>query len=241
MNTTSLEGRNVVLEALIRGRKIFEILIEERALGDKIIEIERLAKANDIKITKSQRANLDKVAKTDSHQGVIAIAQVKEISSLNKILKAKDKLFIMIIKEVLYEHNLGAILRTAAACNVSCVVIPPTQGEALSPVVERVSMGASNIVRVCQESVQSALSIIKRAGVKIIGVETTGEKYYFEEDFTGSVALVLGGEDAGLSLPIARKCDIVVRMPMQNSIQSLNLSVAAAVVMFEKVRQDFSK
>ncbi len=239
MNTTSLEGRNVVLEALQRERKIFEILIDTSAKGDKIINIEKLAKEKDIKVTKSPRADLDRVAKTDSHQGVIAIAEAVEITSLGKILKSEDKLFIVIVKEVLYEHNLGAILRTAAACNVTCVVIPPSQGEALSPVVERVSMGASNIVRVCQESIQSALSIIKRAGIKIIGVETTGDKYYFEEDFTGSVALVLGGEDSSLSLPISRKCDIVVRMPMQNSVQSLNLSVAAAVVMFEKVRQEF--
>lgn len=238
MNTINLEGRNVVIEALKRKRKIFEILLDKSAKGEKIEELVHLAKKFNIKISYVERSALDKISKTDSHQGIIGVAAPLRTYSIAEILKEVERPFIVIVKEVLYEHNLGAILRSAAAAGVDAVLVPPSQNVVLTPVVERVSMGASNVVKVCEESIQSALSVLKRAGVKIVGVEITGTKNYFEEDLTGSLALVLGGEDSSLSLPIIEKCDIVVRVPMHNAIQSLNLSVTAGILMYEKIRQE---
>ena len=238
MSTTNLEGRNVVLEGLKRGRKIFEVVIDEGAKGDKIDDVVKEAKRLGIPVTHLRRERLDSIAKTDSHQGVIAKAQTLPTYSVASILKEEKNPFFVVVKDVLYEHNLGAILRSAAACGVDAVVVSGGKGNTLTPVVERVSMGGSNVVKVCEESILSALAALKRAGVKIVGVELTGEKNYFEEDLTGPVALVLGGEDSGLTLPIVDKCDIVVRVPMQNDMQSLNLSVTAGVLMYEKVRQE---
>lgn len=241
LNAVNLEGRNVVIEALVRGRKIFEIYLDKGAKGDKIDELASLAKKHNVTLTPCERERLDKMCKTDSHQGVIALAEKLETYSIAQILKSVPNPFILVIKEVLYEHNLGAILRSAAASGVHAVVVSGSRNSVITPVVERVSMGASNVVKVCEESITSALSAIRRQGIKVVGVETSGTKYYFEEDLTGPIALVLGGEDASLSLPVTQKCDIVVRVPMNNNVQSLNLSVAAGIVMFEKLAQDFKK
>ena len=241
MTTVNLEGRNVVVEALKRKRKIFEILIDKNSKGEKVTELCEMAKKAGIKATFVERAELDKISKTDSHQGVVALAEPVATYSVAQVLKEVKDPFFVILKEVLYEHNLGAVLRSAAAAGVSAVVVSPSKETSLTAVVERVSMGGSNIVRVCEESILSALSVIKRAGIKIVGVELSGSKYYFDEDLTGPIALVLGGENESLSLPIKEKCDIVVRVPMRNDIQSLNLSVAAGLVMFEKLKQEMKK
>lgn len=238
MKETNLEGRNVVVEALKRQRKIFEILIDEGATGDKVLELSKLAAISGVKVTRVKRNDLDKISKTSLHQGVIARAQELPTYTIAKVLKEAESPFIVVIKEVMYEHNLGAVLRSAAAAGVDAVVVCSSRGGVLTPVVERVSMGASNVVKVCEESIQSVLSALKRTNVKIVGVEVLGNKNYFEEDLTGPIALVFGGEDAGLTLPVTDKCDIVVRVPMVNEVQSLNLSVTAGIVMYEKVRQD---
>lgn len=239
MKQTNLEGRNVVLDALTRDRKIFEILIDAGAKGDKIADIQKLAAKKGIKVSLVERAKLDKMSVTDSHQGIIGLAEPIQLSTLAHVLKEEQDPFILVLRDVLYEHNLGAILRSAAAAGVSAVVVDPGKKDVLTPVVERVSMGGSNVVKVCEESVYSALSQLKKAGVRIVGVEVGGTKNYFEDDLTGSVALVFGGEDEGLSLPIREKCDIVVSVPMQGGIQSLNLSVSVGVLLFEKVSQDY--
>ncbi|MBI4091546.1 23S rRNA (guanosine(2251)-2'-O)-methyltransferase RlmB [candidate division WWE3 bacterium] len=240
MNASNLEGRNVVIEALKRKRKIFEILVDDGARGEKIRELINFARKENVKVTTADRTSLDALSKTDAHQGVIALAEPIATHSLSAVLKKDRSPFVVILREVLYEHNLGAVLRTAAAANVSAVVVPSAKGNVVSPVVERVSMGASNVVKVCTESVYSALAVLKKYDVKTVGVEVGGQKYYFEENLKGPIAFVLGGEDSSLSLPVKEKCDIVVRVPMGNDIQSLNLSVAAGIIMFEKVRQEFA-
>ena len=199
MNTVNLEGRNVVIEALTRGRKIFEIFLDKGAKGDKVEGLINLSERKHVKLSMVERGYLDNISKTDSHQGVIALAEGVKTYTVSEVIKSVRNPFLVVIKEVLYEHNLGAILRSAAASGATAVVVPSSGREVLTPVVERVSMGASNVVKVCTESILSALTVIKRAGIKIVGVETTGTKDYFDEDLTGPLALVLGGEDSALS------------------------------------------
>ncbi|MEK7595912.1 MAG: RNA methyltransferase [Patescibacteria group bacterium] len=241
MTQVNLEGRNVVLEALLRGRKIFEIFIDKNAKGGSIERIIKSAKEKVVKVTPVDRPFLQKISKTDSHQGIIALSEPIKTYSVSQIVKEVETPFIVVLKEVLYEHNLGAVLRSAAAAGVDAVVVSGSKDKVISPVVERVSMGASNAVKICIEGISSALTVIKRAGIKVVGVEASGSKFYFEEDMTGSLCLCFGGEDNSLALPQVKICDIVVRVPMENAIQSLNLSVAAGVVLFEKVRQDLCK
>ncbi len=235
---TSIEGRNVVLEALKSGRKVFEIKIDGGAKGKKVDDIYASAAAVGVRVVRVPRTSLDKITKTGSHQGVIAIAEERHPVKLGEVLKASGSLFFVVLKDVSYEHNLGAVLRTASAAGASAVVIPPSRGNPLTPIVERVSMGASNKTPLVAEGVHSVLSELKRRGVKIVGVEVSGKSDYFDVDLTGDIALVFGGEDEGLSLPMVQKCDIVVRIPMSSGMQSLNQSVAAALIMYEKVRQE---
>jgi len=235
---TQLEGRNVVLEALERGRTVFEIYIDEGARGDRVDRIYSTSRRLNIRVERKDRKFLDKLTKTDSHQGVIAISETLREPKLKEVLARVKSPLVLILKDTVYEHNLGAILRTSAAGGVSIVVVPQSNKQILTPVVERVSMGASNVVPVIGASIQSTLSILKKEGFKVVGIEVSGETNYFDADLTGPSVLVLGSEDEGLSLPIIAKCDIVVRVPMMNNVQSLNQSVAAALVLFERVRQE---
>lgn len=227
----------MVMEALKRGRSVFDIYLDQGAGGEKIEELISLAKKNKVNVIKASRQYLDKLSKTESHQGVIATAEALKARKLSNIVYEIREPFIVVLREVLYEHNLGAVLRTACASGVDAVVVPPSNRVVVTPIVERVSMGASNCVPVVEEGIYSALSILKKAGVLLIGVEISGRENYFDADLTGPVAMVLGGENEGLSLPILEKCDIVVRVPMANGMQSLNQSVAAGILMFERVRQ----
>ena len=232
-----LEGRNVVLEALSRGRRVFEIKIDKGAKGDKIDEILQKAKASKVGVTLVDRRRLDAITSTDAHQGVIAMAEALHTEKLSAVLERTPSPFMVVLREVYDKGNLGAIMRSGAAAGLDALIVSPTKKGPFSAQAERVSMGASNAVPVISLGVFDAISLLSKAGVKIVGVEVSGNLDYFATDLTGSVAFIFGGEDRGLSLPIREKCDIVVRVPMKGGVQSLNLSATAAVLMFEKVRQ----
>lgn len=238
MAKVTLEGRNVVVEALKRDRKIFEILIDKGASGEKIALVRELAKKAEVKVSFVSRKDLDRVSSTDNHQGIIGVAEQIKTQNLSTFLKENPEPFILVLREFMYEQNLGAILRSAAAGGVDAVVVPNSQKHPITPLVERVSMGASNEIAVIEASVHNALSTIKKHNLPIVGVELDGTVTYTEANLRGPLAIVLGGEDTGLSLPIEQKCDIVVRVPMMKGIQSLNLSVSAAILIYEKLRQD---
>ena len=237
----SLEGRNVVLEALGAGREIEEVFLDGGAeAAGKVRSIMELARKRGVTLTALDRRELDARSQTGSHQGVIALARPREDTSLKTLLETVDNTtdpVILVLGEVLYEQNLGAILRTCDGAGARGVVVPPRRSAPLSSVASRVSMGASEYIPVIRESPTSALAQLSRAGFHIIGVEADGECSHFEADLTGPAALVFGGEDKGLSETLRGKCDRVVSIPLLGRITSLNISVAVAVVLYEKVRQ----
>ena len=238
-----LEGRNVVLEALLRKRRrVLRIWLDTAAKAgsdpsDKVAQI--LALGGD-RVKRIDRQMLDRMSQTGVHNGVIAEAEAFPDLSISEVLETafrggRDPCFVL-VDEVNYEHNLGAILRSALGASVDAVIIPVQRGKGLTAVVQRVSMGGADAVPVIREGISSALAQLKRAGFLIVGADMDGVAPW-SLPLSGCVAFVLGGEDKGLTVPVRKRCDHIVGVPLAGGLESLNVSVTAGVLLFERVRQ----
>lgn len=238
-----LEGRNPVVEALRRQRRrVVRVLIDVGARPDpRIAEIERLAAEVGAKVERVERRQLDKLADGRVHQGVIADAEAMPQLTMRQVMdevyEAGRDPFFVLADEVVYEHNLGAILRSCLGFGVDALVLPTRRGAGVGPVVQRVAMGAAEVVPVVNEGLSSALKPIRDAGIRVIGADAGGAPVG-SVDLRGPLALVLGGEGKGLSDTLRKRCDVVVSIPLAGALESLNVSVAGAVLMYEKRRQD---
>lgn len=233
-----LEGRNPVYEAL-KISKPEKILISKKAKEDpKIQQIISIARKKRIAIEFIETSQLNKISKTKRHQGVLALMKGQESISLNQILKKEDnELCLLLLDRVQDPMNLGSILRTAEATGVKGIVIPKKGGVSLTPTVLRTSMGAGLRVPIVKKSLYQAVKLLKEEGVNVIGVDPTGTEEYYDERLTGPIAFVLGSEGGGISPTLLGKCDSVVRIPMVGNIKSLNVGVATAIVLYERLRQ----
>ncbi|MDP4181934.1 MAG: 23S rRNA (guanosine(2251)-2'-O)-methyltransferase RlmB [Bacillota bacterium] len=241
-NSDILEGRNPVLEALKSGRTINKILLAKGDREGSIRQIAALAKDMGITVQEVDRRNLDSISITKSHQGVIAYVSVKDYVEVDDILKAsQDKgqpPFILILDEINDAHNLGSILRTADAVGVHGVIIPKRRAIGLTSVVAKASAGAIEYVPVARVSnISQTIDYLKKNNIWVIGTDQTGEKEFYKSDLKGPVAIVIGSEGEGMGRLVREKCDFVVNIPMMGNISSLNASVAAAVVMYEILKQ----
>jgi len=184
------------------------------------------------------RQQLKELSITGRDQGVIALTAPPTYIPLGKILeKGGKEILAVILDEVQDPQNLGSILRTAEATGVDIVIIPKKGSVGITPSVHRASMGGSVYVPVARENLFTAIKLLKEEGARCVAVDSSGSVDYFEADLKGSLALVLGGEDKGVSPALLRKCDLVVRIPMVGHLSSLNVGVAAALVMYERLRQ----
>jgi 23S rRNA (guanosine2251-2'-O)-methyltransferase len=232
-----IEGRNPVLESLRAKSPLKKIFLDQASKPDsKIKEILSLARRQHILLKKTNRKFLNKISRTASHQGIIAYAETQP-TSLSYILNSTASPFLVILTEVLYEQNLGAILRSAEAAGVNAVIIPK-KGQGVTPVVARTSMGASEYLPVIQEGLFSTLKQIRKLGVRIIGADQNAKMIYYQENLKGPIAFIIGGEDKGLTSQIKNQCHCLVKIPLKGKITSLNMSVATAILLFEKNRQD---
>ena len=234
-----LEGRNVVEEALVRRRRrVHRIWLDASARIDEKLEgVLAMAKAAGVAVEPVARALLDRMSQTGVHNGIIAEAEGLPQPSVKEAIASMgpDGCFVL-VDEVQYEHNLGAILRSALGAGVHAVIIPTERGKGLTPVVQRVSMGGAEAVPVIREGLSSALAQLQRAGVRIVAADMDGVPAW-DLDLTGPVAFVLGGEDKGVSDALKKRADTIVGIPLAGGLQSLNVSVSAAVLLFERVRQ----
>ncbi|MFH1466386.1 MAG: RNA methyltransferase [Pseudomonadota bacterium] len=237
-----LEGRNPVSECLQRRRReVHRVLVDEAARSHpKLDALLQSAAARGIPVQRVPREALDAMSETGVHNGVIAWTDPLPSPSLSQHLDALQAAgrepFIVLVDEPQYEHNLGAVLRSALGAGVSAVVVPAVRGKGVSAVVQRVAMGAAEEVPVIREGLSSCLAQLARRGVRIVGVELGGEPLW-RVDLRGPLALVLGGEDKSLTAPLRKRCEAIATIPTQGGLQSLNLSVSAAVLMFERLRQ----
>ena len=238
-----LEGRNLVIEVLRRQRRrVSRVLLDERAKPNpKIRELLDLVEQRGARLKRVGREQLDKLSETGVHNGVIAYADelpdVTVSQRIDEVFAADQMPFFLLADELNYEHNLGAMLRSAMGAGVHGLVVPVRRGKGLTPVVQRVAMGGAEEVPVIREGISSALAVMKRAGIPIIGADMGGEPPW-KVRLSGPVAIVLGGESKGLTHTIRKKCDAIVGVPLASGLDSLNVSVTAGILMFEKVRQD---
>lgn len=237
-----LEGRNPVMEALKSDRSINKVLISKGEKEGSIRQILALAREKGIVVQEVERAALDSLSSTHAHQGVIAFAAVKEYVDIEDILKVAEEKgeapFIIILDEINDAHNLGSVLRTADAVGAHGVVIPKRRAVGLTSVVAKASAGAVEYVPVARvTNIAQTIEMLKKNNIWVIGTDATGESSFFASDLKGPIALVIGSEGEGMGKLVREKCDFVVNIPMKGQISSLNASVAAAVVMYEILKQ----
>ena len=241
-----IEGRNAVLEALKAGRAIDKVYIA-RDDGDKALGfIAAKARAAGAAVSTVDRRKLDFMSSTNAHQGVIAVAAAREYSTLSDILALAESRgeapFVVICDEITDPHNLGAIIRTAEVAGAHGIIIPRHRSSGVTAVVEKTSAGAVEHMLIAKvANLPSAMDELKNAGVWIYGTAAEGSSELWETDMTGPMALVIGSEGEGMGRLVSEKCDFLVSIPMFGKVNSLNASAAAAVVMFEAVRQRHSK
>ena len=233
-----IQGRNAVRELLKTEKIVYEILIAEGVKRDSIKEIIDLANKKNIELNFLKRNQFENAKTISNPQGIIALTKDYEYSNLKNIIKDIDDGFVLICDSIKDPHNLGAILRTADATNVDCVIIPKDRAVDITPVVTNVSVGASEYVKVCKvTNIARTIDFLKDNGFWITGTDVEGTKTHFESDFKGNIGVVIGSESSGMRRLVKEKCDFLVKIPMLGQIESLNASVAASILMYEVLRQ----
>jgi len=237
-----LAGYNSVLEALKAGRTLNKILLAKGARSGGQKEVLRLAEEQHVMVQWVEGAKLDDLTKGVRHQGVIALPAPITYCELEVVLDAAAKRgeapFVVVMDGLTDPHNVGAIIRTAAAAGVHGVLLPKRRNCPITATVARTSAGAVEHVPIVQiGNVRQTLEKLQELGLWVVGLDAAGDKEYFAADLTGPLALVIGGEGAGIGSLVRRTCDYLVRIPMQGPVSSLNASVACALVMYETYRQ----
>lgn len=241
-NTDILEGRNPVIEALRSNRAINKILVAKGDREGSINQIIAVAKEKGVVVQEVDKAKLDRMSESHRHQGVIALAAVKEYVDVDDILKVAEERgeqpFLVILDGIKDSYNLGSILRTADAVGAHGVIIPKRRAVGLTPVVAKASAGAVEYVPVARvTNIVQTIEYLKKRNVWVVGTDLSGEQPFYESDLTGPVALVIGSEGEGMSRLTAENCDFIVKIPMKGQISSLNAAVAGAIVLYEILKQ----
>jgi len=235
---TRIFGVHAVFEALASHRQPVErIHIARETHSAKLKQILDLARELGVPVRKEERTALDRMAEGAVHQGIIAISSAFSYADFEILFKS-DKPLVVVLDGVEDPHNLGAVIRTAEACKASGIVVPERHSAPLSATVVKTSAGASAYVPVVRaKNLVTTIDKMKERGLWIVGVDGSAEQDWTAFDYRGPVALVLGGEHKGLRRLVREHCDVLVRLPMLGNITSLNISVAAGVVLYEVVRQ----
>jgi 23S rRNA (guanosine2251-2'-O)-methyltransferase len=244
-----LTGIHAVREALEAGRALDRIMIARGRQDTRVEQIVQLARDRDIPVRFEDRSQLDRFADSKDHQGVVAVAAARAAGTLEEILNAAntdssrgEKGMIVLLDGVEDPHNLGAIIRTALAAGAHGVVIPERRAAGLTDPVARSSAGALAHLPVAKvTNLARTIEELKEAGYWIVGLDERADQSYTQADYTSPVAIVLGGEGKGLHELTRKRCDFVVSLPTSGPVKSLNVSVAAGVVLFEAVRQRKAK
>jgi len=234
-----LTGFHAVEEALAGGRALDRIVIASGRHGERLEAIVRLAKSRGVPVRFEDRQQLDRLAGTREHQGVVALAAAKPAVELVDLLREKAARGLLVLLDGVEDpHNLGAIVRTSLAAGASGVVIPERRAAGLTDAVERASAGALAHLPVARvKNLVRAMEEMKEAGYWLVGLDERAEMSYTEVDLKSSIGIVLGGEGEGLHELTRKRCDFLVSIPTTGPVRSLNVSVAAGVILFEVVRQ----
>lgn len=227
-------------------RDINKIFISDGEKHGSINKIIALAKEKKVIINEVSKAKLNQMSQTENNQGVIAIVppfnycEIEDILDLAK--KRDEKPFILILDGIEDPHNLGSIIRTAETAGVHGIIIPKRRAANVNSTVAKVSAGAVEYMKIARvNNINDAINTLKENDVWICGTDMDTDKYYYDEDFTGGIGVVIGSEGYGMSRLVKENCDFLVKIPMKGKITSLNASVSAGIVMYEAVKQRIAK
>ena len=237
-----IEGRNAVIEALRTEASIDKIFIQKGEVDKTLGHIASKARAAGIVVVEADRRKLDNMSRTHAHQGVIALAAVREYVSVEDILAdaaaKNEKPLLVVCDEISDPHNLGAIIRTAYCAGAHGVIIPKRRSAGLTSVVAKTSAGAVSHMKVARvPNIPSLLKDLKKQGVWVFGTAADGTADLYSADLKGPAAIVIGSEGSGMTRLVSENCDFLVSIPMKGRISSLNASAAAAILLYEAVRQ----
>ncbi|MBN9659396.1 MAG: 23S rRNA (guanosine(2251)-2'-O)-methyltransferase RlmB [Acidobacteria bacterium] len=232
-----IAGIHPVREALRAGQSLDRVHIVKGAAGPRLQEIIELCRAAKLPVRFDTREALDRLVKGLPHQGVVAVPSTQVTHTLESVL---DKPGLLVVLDGVEDpHNLGAIVRTAHAAGATAVVIPERRAVGLTETVAKAAAGALALLPVVKvNNINRALETLKQHGFWIYGVDERGKQNYSDTEFTNPAAIVLGGEGRGLHEQTRHHCDFLIRIPMAGQIASLNVSVAAGIVLFDWRRRN---
>ena len=237
-----IEGRNAVIEALRVGTNMDKIMIARGETDATLGHIASKAREKGIVVVDVDRRKLDYMSQTHAHQGVIAVAAVREYVSVDDILAVAaergESPLLVICDEISDPLDLGAIIRTAECAGAHGVIIPKRRSAGLTAVVAKTSAGAVSHVPVARvANLTACLKELKEQGLWIFGTAADGAVNLYQADLKGPAAIVIGSEGSGMSRLVAENCDFTVSIPMKGKLNSLNASASAAILLYEAVRQ----
>ncbi len=237
-----IEGRNAVIEALRAGTAMDKVYIARGETDATLGHIASTARGKGIVVVEADRRKLDGMSRTKSHQGVIAVAAVREYADVADILAAArekgEPPLVVVCDELSDPHNLGAVIRTAEAAGAHGVIIPKRRSAGLTAIVAKTSAGAVSHLPVARvPNLTALLKELKEEGLWVFGTDAQGATPLYQADLKGPAAIVIGSEGDGMSRLVREECDFLLSIPMRGKVNSLNASAAAAVVLYEAVRQ----
>ena len=237
-----LEGRNAVQEALAAGRPIDKLYIAAGETDRALARLAAMAKEAGAAVVETDRRKLDQLSATGAHQGVVAMVAAHAYATVDEILenaKSRGEAPLIVLCDDLSDpHNLGAIIRTAECAGAHGVIIPKRRSAGLTAIVAKTSAGAVSYMPVARvANIPSLLKDLKKQGVWVFGTAADGNTTLYNADLKGPAAIVIGSEGDGMSRLVAENCDFLVSIPMKGHISSLNASAAAAILLYEAVRQ----
>lgn len=231
-----LSGIHPVLESLKAGRPLDRIIIAKGAAGARLQEIIDLARRGSVSVRFEDRTGLDRLAGTPAHQGVVAMGAPQRYADLDDVAPAARML--VVLDGVEDPHNLGAVIRTAHAAGAGGVIIPERRAAGLTDVTAKAAAGALEYLPVVRvTNINRTLEDLKELGYWIYGLDERGTEDYDRVNYNSPTVLVFGGEGKGLHEQVRKRCDVLVRIPLEGQIPSLNVSVAAGIVLFECKRR----
>lgn len=231
-----LTGVHPVAEALRAGRPLDRVLIVKGAGGPRLQEIIELARKSSTPVRFEERAALDRLAGSAAHQGVVALGAAQQYAELAEITESARML--VVLDGVEDPQNLGAVIRTAHAAGADAIVIPERRAAGLTETVAKAAAGALEYLPVAKvTNIARSLEEFKKRGFWIYGLDERGDQDYDRVEYAGRAVLVFGAEGKGLHQLVRQHCDVLVRIPVAGKISSLNVSVAAGVVLFEWKRR----
>ena len=237
-----IEGRNAVMEALRAGRAIDKLYICKGEVDKTLGHIASTARDKGIVVVECDRRKLDFMSQTHAHQGVIGLAAVRDYCTVEDLFaiaeERGDPPFLIVCDEISDGHNLGAIIRSAECAGAHGVIIPKRRSAGLTAVVDKASAGAAEHMAVARvPNIPAALKELKERGLWVYGTAADGQSDLWHTDFSGPLALVIGSEGDGMGRLVRESCDFIVSLPMKGKVSSLNASAAAAITMYEILRQ----